>query len=182
MAEQTQGTGGTPEGQGGTPEAQEPTQPQSWADYLKAQPADVQGLYEADVKGLKTSLETERTQRKELSKQLTELSAKAEKGSELEQAINDMTARLSAAESRASFYEEASKPGIGCANPQLAYIAANEIGAIDAKGRVNWDVLKGQFPELFKTRAQGSADGGAGTRAQPPTGGMNAFIRRSAGR
>lgn len=183
MPEQTQGTGGTPDGQGGTPQAQAQTQTaQSFAEFIKAQPPEVQGLYEADVKGLKTSLDSERTQRAELAKQLKDLLPKAEKGSELEKLIGDATTKLEEAERRATFFEEAGKPDVGCQNARLAYLAAQTDGLIDQKGRVNWEALKTSYPELFrKTIPAGNAGNGAGT-PPPAAKSMNDFIRRAAGR
>ncbi|NLE76515.1 MAG: hypothetical protein GX605_07155 [Chloroflexi bacterium] len=174
-----QGDGQQQDAGGGTP--------QGFEAWLAGQDEATQKLYNEHVTGLKGALQAERNQRKaetaDLVKQLREATKQAEEGSAARKALEEATARLEGAELRSQFYEEAVRPEIGCANPRLAFLAAQEIGAMDGKGRVNWDVLKAQFPELFRGKASAAGQAGAGTGA-PPTGkaDMNTWIRRAAGR
>ena len=175
---QTTQAQGQDQGQGETPA--------TFEAWLGAQDDAIKGLYQEHTKGLKSALQSEREARKaesaKLSKELRDATKKLEEGSEARKALEDATARLEAAEARAAFYEEANKPEIHCSNARLAFIAAQESGAIDAKGRIAWESLKMQFPELFQMKVP-PASAGAGTQAQPSKGaGMNQFIRAASGR
>jgi hypothetical protein len=154
--------------------------------WLKEQTDDVRKLYEQHTTGLRSALQSERTQRSDLARQLRDAATKAEAGSEAQKNLAETAAKLEEAEARASFFEEATKPEIGCTNPRLAYLAARESQAIDGKGRISWEELKGAYPELFKPKASTSApagNAGAGTGAPPAASfDMNAIIRKAAGR
>jgi len=163
----------------------EGVKPESFETWLAAQDDGIKGLYESHTAGLRGALKAEREQRKsesaDLLKQLREAAKGSEAGSQAQVALKDVTTRLEQAEQRVSFFEDAAKPEIGCTNPRLAFIAAQEISAIDSKGRINWNEVKSQFPELFKRQGSGNAGAGTGTT---PTGkiDMNAVLRRAAGR
>jgi hypothetical protein len=156
---------------------------QTWEAWLATQGDDVKGLFEGHVKGLKSALDAERSQRSDLAKQLREATAKLSKDSEARPALEQLTAQMEAVQSRADFYEAAMQPEIGCVNPRLAFIAAQDSGAIDQRGRIHWDTIKTQFPELFKKPAAPAGHAGAGTGQTPPAKhGMNQFIRAATGR
>lgn len=165
---------------GETPEGQTEA-PLTWEAWVEAQDDSVKGLIDGHVKGLKSALDNERTQRGDLAKQLRDVTAKAEKGSELESALTEVSAQLEAAERRAAFYEDAGRPEIGCSNPKAAFALAQAEDLFDRRGQVDWDALKTAAPELFRTHVpQGNA--GAGTGSPPPAASsMNDFIRRAAG-
>lgn len=165
--------GGSPGQGGGTP--------QSWEEVLASLPQEQQALYQKDVEGLRSALETERGERKELAKQLQKASEQLEEGSELRQELEQTAARIEEAERRASFYEEA--VGQGVSNPKLAFVAAQEIEAFDKRGNVNWGAIKEAFPELFRKSAPPPGNAGAGTGGQPAGGlDMDQIIRAAAGR
>lgn len=176
------GTGGTPgqagsgDAGGGTP-SEKPTF-ESWYGGLAA---DVKGLVDEHVSGLRTALLTERQNRTDLSKQIKDLAAKAEKGSELEKQLGETLGKLETSERRATFAEEAIRPEIGCSNVKAAYALAVAEDLFTRSGQVDWQTLKGIAPELFRKPGPGSADGGAGVN-QPPRFDMNTIIRRAAGR
>jgi len=178
--------GGTPTAnptapQGETPEGQQDA-PLSWDTWVASQDDTVKGLIDGHVKGLKSALDNERSQRGDLAKQLRDVTAKAEKGSELEKALTDVSTQLEGATRRAAFYEEAGKSEIGCSNPKLAFLAAQAEGLFDSRGNVNWQELKATAPELFRVRTpDGHAGQGTGT-APAPVRDMNAFIRAASGR
>jgi hypothetical protein len=168
-------------GQGaGQPDAS--ATPASFDEWLKGQDEAVKGLVTERFKQLETTVKATRTEREALNKQLRDATKKLEEGSEARKALEDVSAKLEGAEQRAAFYEDAARPEIGCNNPKLAWLAAIEAGAIDGKGRISWDTLKSQFPELFKAKVP-NANAGTGT-GTPPAGRstMNDFIRRAAGK
>lgn len=156
---------------------------QTWEQVLATLPEEQRQLHDTHTQGLRSALQSERQQRQELTRQLREATQQLEEGSQARQQLEALTNQLETAERRADFMEEAVRPEIGCTNPRLAYMAAQEIEAIDRRGRINWDALKQQFPELFKSQQKtppGNAGSGTG---QAPTGkDMNAFIRTAAGR
>ena len=154
----------------------------TFESWFGSQDETVKGLIDAHIKGLKSALESERAQRSDLARQLRDVTAKAEKGSELEKALMEVSTQLEAAERRAAFYEEAGRPEIGCLNPKAAFALAQAEDLYDKRGRVDWEALKASAPELFRPRVpQGNA--GLGTSGPPPAHkSMNDFIRRAAGR
>lgn len=162
--------------------ATQPTAPATFDAWLESQAPEIKGLYEAHTKGLRNALVAERSERDALAKQMREASGKLEAGSEAQKALQAIQAKYEALERRQSFTDEAVKPGIGCTDARLAYLAALEIGAISDKGKIDWDTLRQQFPALFKS-AVGNANAGTGTGAPPPVKvDMNQMLRRAAGR
>ena len=176
------GTGGTPDpAAGGNQDGETPPEPPTFETWYGALDTQAKSLFDEHVNGLKTALDTERTNRAALAKQIKDLAAKADKGSELEKQLTDASTRLEAAERRAAFAEDAIKPEIGCTNVKAAFALATAEDLFDRHGRPDWNALKATAPELFRKPTVGSADGGAGTR-QAPQLDMNTIIRRAAGR
>ena len=167
-----QGAGQPPEG----------ATPASFDEWLKGQDETVKGLVTERFQKLESAVKATRGERETLAKQLRDATKKMEEGSEARKALEDVGAKLEAAEQRAAFYEDATRPEVRCNNPKLGWLAAIEIGAIDGKGRVNWEAIKSQFPELFTAKVP-NANAGTGT-GTPPAGKatMNDWIRRAAGR
>jgi predicted nuclease with TOPRIM domain len=155
------------------------TDAKDFESWLDGQDDKVKELYQTHTSGLKSALEKERGERKDLSDQLKELLPKAEKGSELEKQLTETVGKLEAAEKRASFVEQAIKPEIGCVNVKAAYALALADDLFDKHGDPDWDELKKSAPELF--RKAGKTDGGAGGDKTPGND-INAAIRRAAGR
>jgi hypothetical protein len=157
----------------------------TWDQILAQLPQEQRALYDDHLSGLRSALQSERTQHQELAKKLREATQQLEQGSETRQQLEALSGQLEAAQRRAEFFEEATQPEIGCTNIKLAFIAAQEVGAIDQRGRINWTVLREQFPELFKqkTTPPGNAGDGTNTGGQPPGQGarMDDIIRRKAG-
>jgi len=153
----------------------------SYQEWLKGQAEPVKTMLDGWEKGLKTALESERTSRKDLDKQLRDMAGKAEKGSEAEKQLTGMADKISAADQRASFYEDAHAAGV--TNLKLAYLAAVEGELFDKKGNVNFEQMKKEFPELFGgARIKPAGNAGTGTNGQPTGQSMNEFIRKAAGR
>ena len=180
MTEQTQ-AGGTSQQAGGTGDSNE-GQGLVFDAWITEQPEEVRTLLEGHQKGLKSALDSERDARKTLEKQLKDLAGKAEKGSELEEQLNELVTVQAQAEARATFYEEAHAAGI--TNLKLAWIVVGNDGLMDARGRVNWDSLKKTYPELFGAATR-TAPGNAGVGTNKQPGGaasMNDFIRAASGR
>lgn len=154
--------------------------------WLDAQPEElkmkVAELYNKNVSGLKSALQSERDEKKGLSTQLKELLPKAEKGSELEKQLTEMASKAEAAERRALFAEEAIKPEIGCRNIKAAYAIAIAEELFDKRGNPDWEKIKAAAPELFGS-VIANANAGVGTHNVPAAkNDMNSFIRKAAGR
>jgi hypothetical protein len=175
------GGGTTGASAGGQQSGETPPETPTFDTWYAALDTTYKGLLDTHVNGLKSALNTERTNRADLAKQIKDLAAKAEKGSELEKQLGDASARLEAAERRATFAEDAIKPEIGCSNVKAAYALALAENLFDNRGRTDWQTLKTLAPELFRKPGLGSADGGMGS-GQMPKMDMNATIRRAAGR
>ncbi len=139
------------------------------------------GLVDNHVTGLKTALQSERTERSNLARQISDLQKTAAKGSDLEKQLTDLQNTLALTERRAAFAEDAIKPEVGCTNVKAAYALALADDLFDRQGRPDWVRIKQAAPELFRRAGAGSADGGAGN-GQPPKLDMNTIIRRAAGR
>ena len=155
--------------------------PPTWESILEGLPEEAKGLYEQHTHGLKSALDAERQQRKDLAKQLQDAAGQLEAGSKARTDLEALQARLEETEKRADFATEAS--GLGIANVKLAYLAAIEFDTFDRRGNVQWDQLKEAAPELFTQPAPARGNAGSGTSAPPQPGqDMNTFIRRMAGR
>ncbi len=150
--------------------------------WLGEQPEHVKKGYEGHTAGLKSALQTEREQRKEFTKQLGELSKRADKGSEAEKALSETLTRLQETERRAAFFEGAGKSEIGCTNAKAAYLVANAGGLFTRAGEPDWNAIKAEAPELFARKVPpGNAGSGNGS---PPAqkADMNSYIRAASGR
>lgn len=157
--------------------------PESFEKWLVDQPETVKELFDSHIDGLKSALDSERSGRKELEKQLKNLSKQAGEGSELKTQIDKLTTDMQQSDSRAVFYEGAHEAGVK--NLKLAWIAAKEYDVQDRNGNVDFVKLKSFVPELFATQTKvvppANAGNGAGqvAAAQPD---MNMFLRRATGR
>lgn len=179
-------TGGTPvesQQQGGTPPAEGQQQaPLTFDAWITGQPEEIKALLDGHTKGLKSALESERSQRSDLAKQVRDLAAKAEKGSEMEKTLTDLQGKLEAEQKRVAFLEDAGRPEIGCSNPKAAYLIAQADGLFDRHGQPDWAAIKAAAPELFGRRMP-QVNAGAGTGSPPqPAPNMSDYIRRAAGR
>ena len=172
------GTGGAAgEGDGGKGEGKGETLTfEKWSESLTD---EQKALMETHTKGLKGALDSERTNAANLAKQIKELSAKAEKGSELEKSLAELNSKLEDQNSYVEFLEEAGKAGVS--NVKLAWIAVKQDGLIDSKGWVNFDSLKKDYPELFGEKQKSSGDAGAGAGGSGGKLDMNTIIRHAAG-
>lgn len=146
-------------------------------DAWLSEHADVKPLYEAHTQGLRGALETERTARKDLEKQLRGLSKQAEAGSTAQQQLTELADKLTGIERQNKFYDIAHAAGVK--NLKLAWKAAEEYVGTD--GEVDLNAMKKAYPELFSA-PKVDANAGQGMQNQPTTMDMNAIIRRAAGR
>ena len=96
----------------------------------------IESRFSDDTKTLKSALDKERDEAKQLAKQIKDLQGKSEKGSELEKALSDLQAQLAAATQEKQFILDA--PAKGVSNIKAAYKLALADGLIDAKGAVDW--------------------------------------------
>lgn len=165
-----------------TPDTQADITADKWLESLDEKS---KAFYEENTAGLKSALENERTNAKGLTKQLKELQAKAEKGSELETKLAEVIKSQEATDRRAEFYEVAHSKGV--TNLKLAWTAAANDESVQLRdGSVDFTKLQETYPELFaKKTAPTSAGSGAGTepvQAKSPNQAANDFIRQAAGR
>jgi hypothetical protein len=177
------GAGGTNNqgGSGNPPNNQGLGQGLVYETWIQTQDETIRGMLEGHERGLRNALESERTSRKDLEKQLRDLAGKAEKGSEAEKSLTEMADKVASSDRRADFYEEAHAAGV--TNLRLAYLVAEQDELIDKKGQMNFEELKKKYPELFgaqKPIPKGNA--GSGTQTPPPGATMNDFIRAASGR
>ena len=171
------GAGSSDDGGEGDPQTE-----LSFDTWIKDQDEKIKSMLEGHTKGLKTALESERGNRKDLEKQLRDLAGKAEKGSEAQGQLTKMADEMAKADQRADFYEAAHAAGV--TNLKLAYTVALTDEMFDRRGQVNFEMLKQGYPELFGA-ARKAAPGGAGNGTggeQKPAGTMNDWIRKKSGR
>jgi len=161
-----------------------------WLEGLEEEErGEVSRLFEAETQGLKSALKAEREARGGLEKRLRELSKEIEAAAPATAAqLEALGADLAAMRRRVAFYEGAPAD---LWNARLGWLAAQEIGAFDQEGNVEWAALRSTFPELFGAVGYtaplggipaGVGAGAGGFRNPVVSGDMNAAIRRAAGR
>jgi hypothetical protein len=159
----------------------------TWESWIAAQPEPARALYETHTQGLRSALESERTQRKTFETQLRDQAKKLEAGSEAQTRLTEMADELERANRRADFYESAAKPDVGVTDVVGAWAIINAMPEdyLDRKGSVNFALLKQRHPGLFgrpPAVPRGNAGSGAGQGDGGGKNDMNAYIRRQAGR
>jgi hypothetical protein len=164
-------------------ETSETKAPVTFDAWIATQPDEIKGLYDTHTKGLRSALDSERVAHKDLEKQVRELAAKADKGSQAQTELTGLADKIADSDRRADFYDAAHTAGV--TNLKLAYLAAVKDELFDRQGRVNFDTLRTSYPELFagtKPPPKGNAGEGTQNNKQPGTGSMNDFIRAATGR
>lgn len=151
--------------------------------WLGEQPEHVRKGYEGKTSGLHSALEKERGSNKDMTKELRRLSGLVEQGSEAQKALGEMSTRLEQAERERDFIRDASKPEIGCVNPDTAFLVAVAKDLFNKRGEPDWAAIKAAAPELFGQRTK-TPPGNAGNGVNSPPAqkvGMNEWIRKQAG-
>lgn len=183
--------GETPSTPGGTPTTPptDPTQqpgtpapsetPVKWEDWIAQQPEQIKSLIDTHTTGLKSALQSERGTRGNLEKQLKDLQAKAEKGSDLERQLGEINGQLAQENTRGEFYEAAH--AAGATNLRAAYLLAKADGLIDERGKFKIEDIKGRYPEFFTPPKTPTPTGnaGSGAGAQPPQLSGNAAVNNA---
>ncbi len=173
MPENTDGENGTDGGQGG--------ETLTWESVLGSLTEEQQALHTAHTQGLRSALASERDQRKDLAGQLRKATEGLEEGSALRTQLETATAALETATRKADFMTAAA--GQGVRDASLAWLAALELDAFDKKGAPDFGARREAHPALFGKAAAPAGNAGAGTGGETGTGGgLNAFIRKGAGR
>lgn len=170
------------DGQGGTPNGEQGTAEVTFDGWYGDQDDAVKSMVDGHISGLKSALDKERGNVKDLAKQLKDLGKAAEEGSDLKKQIDSISAKLEEYETQNAAYETFAEAGV--TNFKLAWIAAQQSGAIDKRGNVNLETLRQEYPELFgKKQKTPAGNAGSGTGSGAPGGkSMNDFIRTAAGR
>jgi hypothetical protein len=161
--------------------AQDTTEQFDFDSWLDGQPEHVKQGFTAKTTGLHSALESERTQRKDLAKELKKLSGEATQGSEAQKALGEMSTQLERAEQRAAFMEEGVRPEIGCTNLKAAFLVASADGLFKRSGEPDWAAIKQAAPELFGQRKTPPGNAGSGNGSPPAEkASMNDWIRKAA--
>jgi len=153
-----------------------------WETWHKALPEAEQKLIADRESGLKTALKAERDARGEAEKSLRDVAAELETGSDAQKKILELADAEAAANLKADFYEAAHEKDVS--NLKLAYVVAQQDGLIDKRGKIDFDTLKLNYPELFvkKFVPPGGAGEGTGSKLPGDKVDMNALIRAKAHR
>lgn len=167
-----------PAPEGGKPSpAAKPLVYDSWIDE---QPEEVKTMLTGQTAGLKSALDSERENRKDLEASLRDEAAKAEGDRKI--ALEGMADDIKAADQKADFYESAHAAGV--TNLKLAYHVAVTDEMFDRRGNVNFDTMKTGYPELFGGKPDntkgGAGEGRNNSNVEPFD--MNKLIRQKAGR
>jgi hypothetical protein len=177
-ANASQNGAGSANDKGGTQDVK----PLVFDDWLKGQPEEVKTLLDTQTKGLKSALQSEREARSTAEKELRTMAGKAEAGSEAQKQLTQMADQMQEADRRAEFYDDAHRAGV--TNLKLAYLSAVADERFDKRGRVNFDEMKKDYPELFGVKKPPEGNAGKGTGNNGPAGhaDMNQWIRKAAGK
>jgi len=152
----------------------------SYDAYYQSLPAPVRELLDGHIHGLKSALDSERTNRKSAAAKLKEMETLAASVPGLQEQLQAMQASIKSQETQTAFYEAATAAGIK--NLRLAWAAAQQFDEVINDGEIDIDALKKAAPELFKPTVA-PAQAGQGSRSTPPvTKDMNTLIRQAAGR
>jgi hypothetical protein len=181
------------DGEGTRRDATLASAPANFEEWLEGQDDATKGLVEGHASGLKSALDSERSERKKLARQLNDLAGKAEKGSEAQKQLEEISGQLTAADQRADFFEAASVAGITGSSLKLAWLAASGETLEDftnaRNGRVDYtglfEQMKTDYPNLFSSRPATPPAGNAGSGTQTPPApamDMNQLILKAAGR
>ena len=99
----------------------------SFDEFVNTLDEPIKELYNSHISGLKNALDSEKENRRKLSEQVKALSPAVEKGSELEKKLAETAKLLDEAERRsveynrrATFAEQAIRPGVNCTNVKAA--------------------------------------------------------------
>lgn len=163
-----------------TATTEQPIQPESFETWIGEQDETVKHLYEEHITGLRNTVKATRDERDSFKKQVEGALKEAEKGSQLEKSLSDTLSKLEVAERRATFFEDAIRPEIGCRNPKVAYALAVAEDLFGRNGAPDWNTIKATAPELFGTTTT-RANAGNGTEQPLKAQDMNLIIRQKAG-
>lgn len=130
----------------------------------EATKALIAGHIETTTAGLKKALGSERSAASDYAKQMKDLQGKAEKGSEAEKALADLSAKASESARRAAVYEAMPRE---ITNPKLAYRVIVDDDLFDKHGQVDWDKFKKSYPELHAKAKAPDAGGGKRNEGDP---------------
>ncbi len=177
--------GETPRAVEGAVDGGEPgQQPQTWDDVLGGLAPEVRALYEAHVGGLSKTVAATRQERDALQQRLAVM-RKALDGKEpeaLRRELDQLQEQLTESAQRATFYEEAVKPGVGCRDARLAYLVAKQDNLFLRTGAPDWEAIRAAAPLLFGPPVP-AGNAGSGTQTPPrPSSDMNEWIRNQMGR
>lgn len=127
---------------------------------------DEKAVLTEHTKGLRSALGSEREAKGKLERDLRDLSKQLEGNKDAQAKVDALANDVGKERLRGDFYEEAHNQGVD--NLKLAFMAAQQDGLIDDRGRVNWAQLKKDYPQLYRQepepKVQIKGNGGEGSR------------------
>lgn len=166
---------------------QNDTQQADFTSWLAGQKEDIQKvvkpLFDAHVKGLRSSLEAAREERDDFSRQLRDAAKKLKADSDERKEFEGLADKLDEANRRADFFEEATDNN--CHNARAAFAIAKAENLFTKSGAPDWKKIQEAVPEFFTEKKKVIKKRTAGEGAEGQHSGassMNDWIRRSAGR
>lgn len=150
--------------------------------WIGTQPENVKEGLDKHVHGLKSALESERSGRERLEKQIKTLGKAAGEGTELKEQLDKLSGELVEERVKNQFFLDAHEAKV--TNVKLAWLAAKAEELIDSKGVADFATLRQSNPELFAVAKtvvppgnQGNGRGQEGEKRFD----MNSAIRKAAG-
>lgn len=186
MADATQSDGTTATQDASTDANQQQEQQQEefvWSKWLETQPEQVKAGYQADVHGLKSALENERSSNGTMQKRIGTLTKLAEEGTELKKELEKLGNELTETNAKADFFRVAHEAR--CTDLDLAWLAAKNSNLFDKRGEVDMRALREAHPALFapaKTPVPPGNGGNGRDQSVERKPSMNDAIRQMAGR
>jgi hypothetical protein len=163
---------------GGNPEDKKGDAP-SYADWLKAQPEDVQKRINENEAALKSAHERQKEDNRTLREEIKAI--RESKTLDAQEQAKQIEEKLHESEKRVAFFE--SLPAEYHSNAKAAWTLASANGCLKRDGSLDIEKFKTQFGELFEPKKRASANAGDGA-GNPPTGQnspMNQALRLAAG-
>lgn len=172
---EAQESGAMPEtsSQGAMPEADATSEnPSNFSDWFESQDDSTKSIIQDRMSSLEGALSSERSERRNLAKQLKDTMKRLDETSEAAQELQQLSTRLENQERQAKFYDEA--VAAGCNNLKLAWLAAQS-------DDLSVEQVQENYPELFARPVAARTNAGSGSSQAPERLSMNEYIRRAAG-
>lgn len=153
---------------------------ETFESWFEKQDESVKGLITGHTQGLSNTVKAVREERDVLSKQIKDLTAKAEAGSETQKQLEKLSKELEAANRRSDFVESASREK--CNNVKAAYALAQAEDLFRRDGSPDWVKIREEAPQLFEQKGNPrSGDGKTAPAGRVVGSEMDEIIRNAFG-